>query len=183
MDVRSAAPADSEAIRQVSALSCRAAYEDILDDETLIETMEDPAMSDRIEAGLREVRDDETVVYLVATASETDRLLGFAQLLAGERTPERTAPDEAFLKSLYVHPNHWGEGVGSALLDEGTARLPASTTALSLAVLADNDIGRGFYESRGFEYVGPSAFEVGGVSYDTVIYERSLARSCGDHRQ
>lgn len=183
MDVRPAVPADSEAIRQVSALSCRAAYEEILDDKTLIETMEDPEMSQRIEEGLREVRNDDTVVYLVATASETGGILGFAQLLTGERTPERTDPDEAYLKSLYVHPDHWGEGIGSALLEEGTTRLPASTTALSLAVLADNDIGRGFYESRGFEQVGPSEFEVGGVSYDTVIYERSLSHPCGDHRE
>lgn len=183
MDVRPAVPADSEAIRQVSALSCRAAYEDILDDETLIETMEDPEMSQRIEEGLWEVRDDDTVVYLVATASETCGILGFAQLLTGERTPERTDVDESYLKSLYVHPDHWGESIGTTLLTEGTTRLPASTTTLSLAVLVNNDIGRRFYESRGFNYVGPSAFEVGGVSYDTVIYERSLSRPCGDHRQ
>jgi len=181
MDVRSATPADNESIRHVSARSCRAAYEDILDDETLIETMEDPEMSHRIRERLREVRDDDTVVYLVAT--ENREVLGLTQLLAGERTPERTGPNEAFLKSLYVHPDHWGEGVGTALLDEGTTRLPASTTTLSLAVLADNDIGRGFYESRGFVSVGPSEFEVGGVSYDTVIYEQSLVSACGDHRQ
>jgi hypothetical protein len=32
-------------------------------------------------------------------------------------------------------------------------------------------------EIRGFEQVGPSEFEVDGVSYDTVIYERSLLDS------
>jgi ribosomal protein S18 acetylase RimI-like enzyme len=181
MNIRPAAPTDSESIRRVSARSSRAAYEEILDDEALIETMEDPEMSQQIADHLREVRETAAIVYLVATAGA--EICGFVQLLAGERTPERTDEEEAFLKSLYVHPDHWGEGVGTALLEAGVERLPESADTLSLAVLADNDIGRGFYESRGFEKVGPSEFEVDGVSYDTVIYERSLLDSCGDHRQ
>lgn len=177
MEIRSADPADSDRIRQVSARSCRVAYEDIIDDETLIETMEDPEFSGSIREWLEETRDDPTVVYLVAAEPSGGGIRGFAQLLAGDRTPERTDPGEAFLKSLYVHPDDWGEGIGSELLDAGIEALPDATTRLSLAVLADNDIGRGFYESRGFEVVGPSEFEIGGVSYDTVIYERSLVRS------
>lgn len=172
MNVRPADPSDCEAIRRVSARSCRVAYEEILDDETLIETMEDPSMAESIREWLEETRDDERVVYLVATDGGGVR--GFAQFLVGDRAPDRVDPGEAYLKSLYVHPDWWGEGIGSELLETGTAALPESTTRLSLGVLVDNDIGRGFYESRGFEQVDTGEYEVDGVRYETVIYAKRL---------
>ena len=174
MNVRPARPTDAEGIRQVSARSCRGAYEDILDDETLIVTMEDPGMAVDIREWLTETREDDRVVYLVTESEDDGEIHGFAQVLVGERAPDRTDDDEAFLKSLYVDPDHWGERIGSALLDDALERLPDSIARLSLSVLADNDVGRGFYESRGFEQVGTSAYEIGGVSYDTAVYATSL---------
>lgn len=94
--------------------------------------------------------------------------------MAGERAPDRTAPDEAFLKSLYVRPDRWGEGVGSALLSAGIDRLPRGVTMVSLAVLSNNRMGIGFYEKRGFERVGTGEYETDGVAYETAVYARSL---------
>lgn len=172
MNVRPADPSDSERIRQVSARSCRAAYEDILDDETLIETMEDPSMAEQIHDWLDETGDDDRVIYLVAR--EDDEVQGFAQVLTGEQAPERVNNDEAYLKSLYVHPDCWGAGVGGELLSAAIDRLPDGVTRLSLGVLVDNDIGRGFYEKHGFEQVDTGGYAVDGVGYDTVVYEKSL---------
>jgi ribosomal protein S18 acetylase RimI-like enzyme len=172
MNIRPADPSDSERIRQVSARSCRAAYEAILDDEALIETMEDPSMAEQIREWLDETRDDERVSYLVACAG--GEVQGFAQVLTEEQAPERVDDDEAYLKSLYVHPGRWGTGVGSELLSTAIDRLPDGITRLSLGVLVDNDIGRSFYEKHGFEQVGTGGYAVDGVGYDTVIYEKSL---------
>lgn len=172
MTIRPANPTHAESIRRVSARSCRAAYEDFLDDETLIEVMEDPAMTERIRERLEEIRDDDRIVYLVATRAEEVR--GFAQFLTAGRAPDRTDPNEAYLKSLYVHPDSWGEGIGSELLTAGIESLPETIARLSLAVLVDNDIGRGFYEDRGFEQVDTGGYEVDGVSYETAIYEKLL---------
>lgn len=172
MRIRPAEPPDSAAIRRVSAGSCRAAYEGFLDDETLIETMEDPAMTGRIREKLAEVQNDDRVVYLVATRDGDVR--GFIQLLTGDRAPDRTDPDEAYLQSLYVHPTCWGEGIGSNLLAAGIERLPESKRRLSLGVLVDNEVGRGFYETHGFEQVDTGGYEVDGVSYETAIYEKVL---------
>ncbi len=175
MDIRPASPSDAESIRRVSARSCRAAYEDILGDETLIETMEDPSMTEHIREKLETSRDDDRVIYLVGTRN--GEVKGFVQLLTGDRAPARTDVDEAYMQSLYVHPDHWGEGVGSDLLSAGIEQFPEPIARLSLAVLTDNDIGRRFYEKHGFEKVGTGSYEIDEVSYETAIYETLLDRS------
>lgn len=175
MEIRAATPSDAEPIRQVSARSCRAAYEDILDDESLIETMEDPSVADDISAFLAETNEDDHVVYLVATPDDDpDEIRGFVQLLVGDHAPDPVAEGTAYLKSLYVDPDDWGEGIGSDLLDAGSERLPDWSSRVRLDVLADNDIGRRFYEQRGFEQVDTNAYESGDTTYDTAVYVRSL---------
>ncbi|MFC7072683.1 GNAT family N-acetyltransferase [Halovenus rubra] len=172
MNIRRGDPSDSERIRRVSARSCRLAYEEILDDKTLIETIEDPEMTETIREWLDETHDDDRVIYLVACGD--GEIWGFAQVLTGERAPGRVDDEEAYLKSLYVHPDRWGSGVGSELLSTAIDRLSDRITRLSLDVLVDNDIGRRFYEKHGFKQVGTGGYEVSGVRYDTVIYEKSL---------
>jgi ribosomal protein S18 acetylase RimI-like enzyme len=175
MQIRAATPADAEPIRQVSARSCRAAYEGILDDESLIETMEDPSIAEDINDFLAETGDDDHVVYLVATPDDDpDDVRGFIQLLVGDHAPDPVAQETAYLKSLYVHPDDWGEGIGSDLMDAGIKRLPDWSTRVRLDVLVDNTIGRSFYEKRGFEQIDTNAYESGDVSYDTAVYARPL---------
>ena len=54
--------------------------------------------------------------------------------------------DGDVLGHLYVHPDAFGEGVGSALLDEAKRRRPAG---LSFWVFQQNARARHFYERRG----------------------------------
>jgi ribosomal protein S18 acetylase RimI-like enzyme len=172
MEIRAATPSDTEPIRQVSARSCRAAYEGILDDESLIEGMEDPSVAEDIGDFLDETSEDDHVIYLVAT--DAGGVRGFAQLLVGEHAPDPVAAEAAYLKSLYVDPDDWGEGIGSDLLDAGIERLPDWIERVRLDVITDNDIGRSFYEKHGFEHVDTNAYESGDASYDTAVYVRSL---------
>ncbi|MBK9739570.1 MAG: GNAT family N-acetyltransferase [Actinobacteria bacterium] len=56
-----------------------------------------------------------------------------------------------WLRHLYVHPDHQGDGVGTALL----ARvLPGDGDELQLWVFERNTPARSFYEARGFARVG-----------------------------
>jgi len=96
MRVRPALPSDAAEIQEVQARSAREAYEGVLADEALIERMEDASTIEDLEEWLAATADDERVVYLVAT-DRAHEVVGFLQLLAGERAPDRTAPDEAFL--------------------------------------------------------------------------------------
>ena len=58
------------------------------------------------------------------------------------------------LGNCYVHPDRWGEGVGSRLLDR-TERAVRSDggNRIRLAVMADSERAIGFYESSGYERV------------------------------
>lgn len=172
MRVRSAAPSDAEDVHHVSVASCRAAYGDVLDDEALLEMVEDPSRVGALEARLREVSADDSVIYLVAETGSA--VVGFLQCLCGDRCPDHVSEADGYLKSLYVHPDRWREGIGSELLAEGIARLPAGCARVHVGVLADNEVGKRFYEAHGFERVGNGTFDVGEVSYETDIYARQV---------
>ena len=59
--------------------------------------------------------------------------------------------DDEFLRQLYVLPEHWGSGIGSALLERGLARMrERGATRAKLWTLEGNDRGRRFYEARGW---------------------------------
>lgn len=172
MRVRHATPADADAIHGVSVASCRAAYEGVLKHDALLEMVDDPSRVGELRTKLSEVESAETVIYLVA--ERTDGVVGFLQLVFGDRRPEHIDAGSAYLKSLYVHPDAWGEGIGSELLADGLDRLPDRLDRVELGVLAANDVGKRFYESRGFEQVDTGTFDVGDVSYETDIYAKDL---------
>ncbi len=56
-----------------------------------------------------------------------------------------------WLHSLYVHPDHVGQGIGTALLDLVKALHP---DGFELAVLESNRVARAFYARRGMVVVG-----------------------------
>jgi GNAT superfamily N-acetyltransferase len=59
--------------------------------------------------------------------------------------------DDEFLRQLYVLPDHWGGGVGSALLERGLERMrERGATRAKLWTLEGNERGRRFYERRGW---------------------------------
>ena len=73
--------------------------------------------------------------------------MAYANYGVGERGPE--------LWRIYAHPDHYGTGAGSALLDELESRLDVD--AYVLDVHSRNERGRAFYERRGFVIVGGGA--------------------------
>lgn len=106
-------------------------------------------------------------------ARDGDNVVGYA-LFQWADTKPFVDPGAAGLKEIYVDPDHWGEGAGSDLLAAGIERLPAEASALVLGMFADNEVGRRFYEARGFEAVDETTTEVAGESYPVVVYERPL---------
>jgi len=62
---------------------------------------------------------------------------------------------DAFLRTLYVVPEQWREGVGSALHDLALERLRArGNDEARLWTLEENWTGRSFYEHRGWALNG-----------------------------
>jgi ribosomal protein S18 acetylase RimI-like enzyme len=75
---------------------------------------------------------------------------------------------------LYVHPEEWGRGLGTRLVDGLRERLPGGVDRLRLAVLAENEVGVGFYGSYGFERVDRRVEESGGEALEECVYELEL---------
>jgi ribosomal protein S18 acetylase RimI-like enzyme len=169
--VRTATPADAERIAVVARESCEAAYEGLLDDPALLETVRSDGYTDEIREFLRAVPEAAGLRYDVV---ETEgRVEGFAHYrFAPAETDSFVGSTECLLHSLYVAPDRWGEGLGSALVDASDGRLPDRLSALVLGVLKRNEVGTSFYESSGFERRGEAVLEVSGAGYDCWVYAR-----------
>jgi len=72
-------------------------------------------------------------------------------------------------------PGLWGRGIGSRLLDRVTdAVRAAGGDRLRLGVLAANEVGVSFYESRDFDRVDAGTVEMAGETVDEYTYEKQL---------
>lgn len=79
---------------------------------------------------------------------------------AGDTICNFSSPDLASwgeLVSLYAHPDFWGQGYGSIVMEEVLRRLSAAGyPGCFLYVLRENDHARRFYEKHGFTWDGRS---------------------------
>jgi ribosomal protein S18 acetylase RimI-like enzyme len=156
VDIRPADPDDAAAVRRVARAGWHAAYDDVIGADRVDDTVDEWYASDAVR---RDVRDDDRP-FLVAvdpgdgggSASGEGDVVGFAAVTPDG--PGETPEDAWELYRIYVHPDRWGEGVGSALLErcEEVVR-ERGGRALALSVFADNEVGVSFYRSRGFEHV------------------------------
>lgn len=162
-NVRPARPGEAEVIRAVGRASWHAAYDPIHGPET-VEELFDSWWS--VE-DLREGATDDDRVFLVAVRGND--VLGVVDAVPD---PDR---EGAFrVARLYVHPDVWGEGLGTHLVDDLRERLPEGVERLRLVVLAENDVGVAFYESYGFERVEGRVEESGGEQHEEYVYELAV---------
>ena len=87
--------------------------------------------------------DHDDIAFYVADAD--GEIVGFA-------SAEQTWADEVELHTIYVHPERWDEGVGSALLEAvRTFARDSSVDRIACVVFDENVVGVGFIEASGFE--------------------------------
>jgi ribosomal protein S18 acetylase RimI-like enzyme len=152
-------------------LSWREAYDDILPESVLDAMTVEPTPED-VEGWPDRLDSDDGAVF-VAVVEGAAR--GFVDVRWGaENTKSFVGSDEAGVKAIYVHPDWWGEGLGTALLDRGLEAVPDDVETVRLEAFADNDVGARFYEARGFERVETDETEIAGETYPTAIYAREV---------
>jgi L-amino acid N-acyltransferase YncA len=79
----------------------------------------------------------------------------------------------AEVQSLYVDPEHWGKGIGSALLESTVGALArAGFETAVLWTLEANDATRRFFEHRGWRFDGTRETHTAGAG--VVRYAREL---------
>ena len=99
-----------------------------------------------------------------------DDLIGFAQ--AG---PSEGGPASASLWRIYLLPAYWGAGIGTALLERVFDELRAAGhDEVWLSVMADNSVGRAFYEKHGFEIHDRQTTELAGQEITDLVLRRDL---------
>lgn len=162
--IRRVEPDEVEAVQTLGRAAWHAAYDGILGPATVDRTIDGWW---RVESLRGEAASDDRV-FLVA--ERDGDLLGVVDAAPDPRSRGRWR-----VVRLYVHPDHWGEGLGTELLETLQRRLPERARRLRLRVLAENGVGVGFYEEYGFERVESVVGETGGERHEEYVYELTLS--------
>jgi ribosomal protein S18 acetylase RimI-like enzyme len=157
MTTRAATTGDVTAIKRVARAAWRADYPDVLSRETAEAGVEEWYDEGRLRT---EIERDDGVVLVGERDGE---VVGFAHAVVSE--------DRGTVLRVYVHPDARHDGRGGDLLartldalrERGAARVQAM-------VLADNDLGRAFYESAGFEMEDEGETTIAGETYRECVY-------------
>ncbi|WP_316571734.1 GNAT family N-acetyltransferase [Neobacillus sp. YIM B06451] len=138
MAIRIMNPEDTKQVQYVAKTSWNATYEGIIPQEIrerfLSTAYNDDRMKQRMERSL------------MLVAVEDGKVAGFANF-----SPVRDG-GKAELYAIYLLPEVQGKGIGTALLNEGIAKLDG-VKEIYINVERENAIGKAFYEAKGFKVV------------------------------
>ena len=139
--IRDARPADARRFEEIRIAGWKTAYAGIFAADFLDALVVDEERVAQREAWLEDLPQH----HVMLVAEDGDTLLGGAIL-----TPSRDedVPDAAELLALYIDPDLRSNGIGTALMDSGFARMPHALQ--TLWTLEDNTAARRFYERHGF---------------------------------
>ena len=168
MELRRATGADAPAVAAMHVRAWQVAYRGIIPDLHL-DALDVAARAARYSFDLAGPGDPETWI-----AFDGDAVVGMASVSPSR---DRDLPGTGEVRALYVAPDHWRSGAGSALMAKAEQLLAdAGFTEASLWVLEDNARARGFYEAAGWRPDGRTmAVEIGGRELVEVRYRKMLA--------
>jgi len=172
MVIRRAEPPDAEGIARVIVAAWRAAYRGLLPDEAL----------DRLSVADYERRWKERITRPwgpIFVAEQEDGIVGIVACGSSQdEDVDRERVGEIYV--IYVHPEHWRQGVGRALLGRSLDRLQEDGFEEAILwVLRGNQQAIRFYEGAGFEADGASRIKrrADGLEMPIVRYRRSITRT------
>lgn len=157
--IRPGTPEDAEAVARVQVASWQQGYAHLFSEEQLSGI----SLPDRTRFWTR---------FPPIVAEVDEEVVGFVNV--GPAHHEEDADSE--LSAIYVHPSHWGTGVGRALIEAGEARLrEQGFSSAILWVWGDNPRARRFYEAAGWATDGAEKdAEFWGMSGRVVRYAKRL---------
>lgn len=147
MNVRRARSDDVAAIADIHARSWQAAYRGVLPDELL-----DGLSVEERARGWREILGEGDDRWLTLVAERAGGDLGGFCSVATPSWDEEAGGATAEIGALYVDPDHWRQGAGSAMLAVALEELNKSGWQdVILWVLPENRAALAFYDRFGFE--------------------------------
>ncbi|OAQ52948.1 GCN5-related N-acetyltransferase [Natrinema mahii] len=158
MNVRSATEDDFDAITAVARATWHDTYDE-LDADTIDDTVDAWYTDDSMPL--------EAPGTVVLVGERDDELVGFTHAVAQGETAD--------ILRMYVHPDHQGEGVGSALHERLMETLEETEAEEVRSFdFAFNDASRRFYEGLGFEQTDEGEVEIDGENYPEAVYTLEL---------
>lgn len=163
MDVREATPGDAAAASSIAEDAWWASCAAFLDADTLRRVLAEGYTDERLAGAF-----DDPELHAVVAVDGADRTVGFA-------IAERTWADTVDLHALYIDPDRWGEGAGSALLESVLeyARDEECEYVRATAFL-DNPVARPFFEAQGFEETRVVETPVFDAVHEEAVLEREV---------
>ncbi|WP_226010567.1 GNAT family N-acetyltransferase [Halomicrobium salinisoli] len=159
--VRPAERGDVPGIQRVARAAWHEAYDDCFGEAAVAAMVDEAYDEDVLE---RMIGLDEVGLFVAAHDGE---VVGYASC-------GMTEPASIGDLDIYVHPDHWGEGIGTALLERGEQHLrEVGTMTIRDEVLVENEVGNAFYR-RHFEEAGQRTVDFGGEEKTVAVYEKSL---------
>ncbi len=168
LTVRKAGLDDIPQVRAVGSASWRATYAGIFPD-AFIERALDQWWS---EASFERSIPNQTVCNLVA--EQDGRIVG---TLMGIVDPREEG--QVHLFRLYVHPDHFGQGIGKQLWQAYLQHLAPGVKRVELNVEPQNARALQFYARLGFQELGTNEFEAFGYTLKTLRMSLDLPAGRG----
>lgn len=129
-----------------------------------------PPPADSLEDGWRDLLTaDGCTVYMTRRKA---RIVGSVAVL-----PDNSLASGLLLKRLHVHPNEWGQGIGSELHDHALLDVTQrGAEYVNLWVLEANSRARGMYERRGWALQPGRTLPNDPPSIIDILYQLHLAK-------
>jgi ribosomal protein S18 acetylase RimI-like enzyme len=157
MLVRPAVPADADTVAHINVHTWQVAYAGLVP-AAILDGMTVRPRAERLREAFGRPRTGGTLVVV----DDSGEVRGYAHYGAYriDRDPARLHPTEGEIHAIYVHPDSWSTGAGSALITGVLVILAGQgRTMVRLWVLAGNDRARRFYERCGFTADGTTDIE------------------------
>jgi GNAT superfamily N-acetyltransferase len=168
LEIRLAKPEDAIAVAQIHVRTWQVGYRNLLPD-TYLDSLRAQDRAARYDFATRDPGRPSTLV-----AVDGNTIYGFATVAPAAQSD---APGCGELAALYVSPERWRSGIGSALVKAARERLLLlGYRQAVLWVLLGNTRAEGFYEHDGWKKDGlQRVATVWGVSVEEIRYSRDLS--------
>lgn len=161
--LREATPDDVTGVLRIAERGWNATYTDILSQETIDEAIAEWYDMDTI----REFIENEDVAYFVV--EEDGDIVGYVS--GGPSSEENVAT----LGAIYVDPDYWNEGIGTALLREFEKFCRRQNyETVRFQMLSENDIGESFYRKQGYEIIEKQETDLFGETVSENLFRRKI---------
>ncbi|KFZ43124.1 N-acetyltransferase [Anoxybacillus flavithermus] len=152
---------DIKQIQYIAKITWNVTYEGIIPSDVQENFLKSAYSDERMKQRL-----DRSILFV---AEMDEKIVGFANFspIGKDGSVE--------LWALYVHPKQQGKGIGSALLQKGIQI--DGVNEIYVNVEKDNQIGKTFYEAKGFEVVKEFVEEFDGHTLKTIRMVLKLKKS------